>query len=69
MKKIIFSIAAFLTAQGLFAQMKEGLIVYERKVNMHRRITDEQMKAMMPEFRTSNYQLYLATALLIQSSS
>jgi GLPGLI family protein len=57
MKKIVFSIAAFLAAEGLFAQIKEGLIVYERKVNMHRRITDEQMKAMMPEFRISNYQL------------
>ncbi len=57
MKKFMFSIAALLTAQVLFAQMKEGTIIYERKINMHRKITDEQMKAMIPEFRTSRHQL------------
>jgi GLPGLI family protein len=63
MKKILFSITAYLTAHAVFAQMKEGTITYERKINMHRRITDEQMKAMVPEFRTSKYQLLFSDSL------
>lgn len=39
------------------AQVKEGTIVYERKINMHKRITDEQMKAMIPEFTTTKHML------------
>jgi len=39
------------------AQIKEGVITYERKVNMYRRISDESQKAMIPEFNTSKVQL------------
>lgn len=39
------------------AQMKEGKISYERKINMHRSIPDPQMKAMIPEFRTDKFEL------------
>jgi len=39
------------------AQVKEGTIVYERKINMHKRIADEQMRAMVPEFNTSKHML------------
>jgi GLPGLI family protein len=39
------------------AQMKEGKIVYERKINMHRMITDPEMRARIPEFRTSQFEL------------
>ena len=63
MKKIIFSITSLLTAATLFAQVKEGTIIYERKINMHRRITDEQMKAMIPEFRTSKFQLLFSDSI------
>jgi GLPGLI family protein len=65
MKKILFAITAFITAQSAFAQIKEGTITYERKVNLHRRITDEQMKAMIPEFRTSKYQLLFSDSTSI----
>jgi len=58
MKKI--SIALFV---GLFAfvaanaQMKEGKIVYERKINMWKMITDPEMRTRIPEFRTSQLEL------------
>ena len=39
------------------AQMKEGKISYERKVNMHRSLPDPQMKSMIPEFRTDKFEL------------
>ena len=58
MKKM--SIALFI---GLFAfiaanaQMKEGKIVYERKINMWKMITDPEMRTRIPEFRTSQLEL------------
>ncbi len=51
-------IAAFAGAVGLHAQTKEGTIVYERKIDAHRMMQDEQMKAMVPQFQTANYELY-----------
>lgn len=58
MKKIVASLAVlvmFITATS--AQMKEGKIVYERKINMHRMITDPEMRTRIPEFRTSHFEL------------
>ncbi len=56
---ILVSIAA---AQVVFAQAQsaEGLITYEVKVNLHRRLPpgQEARKAMIPEFRTTKQQLY-----------
>jgi GLPGLI family protein len=57
MKKLLFIMPAMLVMQAVIAQVKEGIIVYERKVNIHRRITDESQKAMIPEFNTSKVQL------------
>jgi GLPGLI family protein len=37
--------------------LKEGKIIYEKKVNLHRRLTDESMKTMVPEFNTSKSEL------------
>jgi GLPGLI family protein len=34
-----------------------GKIIYERKVNLHRRLTDESMKSMIPEFKASRTEL------------
>lgn len=47
------------------AQVKEGVITYERKINMHKRIQDEQMKAMMPEFRVSKHLLMFSDSTSI----
>jgi GLPGLI family protein len=57
MRKIIYLAAFLFSSSGLVAQISEGVIIYERKINMHKRIQDEQMKAMIPEFRTSKHQL------------
>jgi GLPGLI family protein len=47
-------------AQVVFAQKTDGVITYEMKVNLHRRIPpgQEARKAMIPEFRTTKQQLF-----------
>jgi GLPGLI family protein len=58
MKKIIFGFGlVLLSTTSLFAQMKEGKIVYERKMNIWRMITDPEMRTRVPEFRTANFEL------------
>jgi len=61
MKKIqfVFGLLIALTSISttLTAQMKEGKISYERKINMHRNLPDPQMKSMIPEFRTDKFEL------------
>jgi GLPGLI family protein len=54
---ILVSLAA---AQTVFAQNTDGAIVYEVKVNLHRRLPPgmEERKAMIPEFRTTKQQLF-----------
>ncbi len=56
-------LATILLANIGFAQKQEGVITFESKINMHRTIkfggdNAEQMKAMMPEYRTSKMVLY-----------
>jgi GLPGLI family protein len=58
MKKFFFPSFFFLVSTSIFAQNTEGVITFEEKVNLHRRLQDEQMKAMVPEFRTSNMMFY-----------
>ncbi|MCU0339207.1 MAG: GLPGLI family protein [Spirosomaceae bacterium] len=49
---------ALCTLFNAFGQTNtEGKIIFEHKINMHKRLTDESMKAMIPEFRTSQMQL------------
>jgi GLPGLI family protein len=61
MKKIqlVFGLLITLTSitTTVAAQMKEGKISYERKINMHRNLPDPQMKSMVPEFRTDKFEL------------
>ena len=51
---LLVAVFAFVAAN---AQMKEGKIVYERKINMWKMITDPQMRTRIPEFRTSEFEL------------
>lgn len=37
--------------------LREGKIIYEKKINVYRRLTDESMKTMMPEFNTTKTEL------------
>lgn len=56
MKQILVIFLAAVSI-SLSAQTKEGTIIYERKMNMHRNMPNEQLKAMIPEFRTSKHML------------
>lgn len=55
MKSVLIA-ASVLLSTSLIAQQKEGTIIYERKQNMHRSISEE-MKAFVPEFRTTKQML------------
>jgi GLPGLI family protein len=59
MKKILITITAGLCFQLALAQVKEGKVIYEQKVNMYKRLPpeNENMKAMLPEFSISKQQL------------
>ena len=58
MKKITVALVLVLLAStSLLAQIKEGKIVYERKINMWRMITDPEMRTRIPEFRTAQFEL------------
>lgn len=59
MKRILFITTACIISQLAFTQLKEGKIIFERKVNMHKRLTGEQesMRNMVPEFTNAKMQL------------
>ena len=56
-------IALISISTSIAAQMKEGKISYERKINMHRNLPDPQMKSMVPEFRTDKFELIFNEAV------
>jgi GLPGLI family protein len=63
-------IATLLICNAASAQVKEGKVVYERKINMHKDLPPEaeQFRAMMPEFQTSKMELlYNGTQSLFHS--
>ena len=58
MRKIFLILTVMLVAfTSAFAQVKEGKLIFERKVNMHKMITDPEMRARIPEFRTDKFEL------------
>jgi GLPGLI family protein len=65
MKKLIFVLTGMMGLGSLYAQIKEGTVVYEQKVNMHKTIQDEQMRAMIPEFRTNKFQLLFSDSVSV----
>lgn len=42
-------------------KIEQGVIQYEQKINLHRRLPNPEMKNMIPEFRTANMQLTFNT--------
>lgn len=63
MRKILIWLGlavSLLAAYVVMAQSQEGVITYEVKINMHRTLPPdrENLKAMLPEFRTLNEQLF-----------
>jgi GLPGLI family protein len=62
MKKIIAFLMAATAVQWAAAQVTEGKIVFDEVIDLHRRIPkdNEQMKAMIPQFRTTKFELSFA---------
>jgi GLPGLI family protein len=63
-KQLLWTALLFTSLQAVHAQdvlKKEGRVVYERKVNVHRRLADESMKSMVPEFSTSKVELLFSS--------
>ncbi|MEP6947809.1 MAG: GLPGLI family protein [Ginsengibacter sp.] len=60
MKNLLMLLLVSFALQVASAQIKEGKIVYEQKNDLHRRMQDEQMKTMVPQFRTSRFELNFA---------
>ena len=67
MKKIIIVLLSLSICFTINAQQKAGTITYERKVNMRKtlKIQDEQMMAMMPEFRISQHLLLFSDSISV----
>ena len=63
MKRAFFLVVALIGIGSIKAQVKQGTIVYERKINAHRSITNEQMRAMIPEFRISKHILLFSDSI------
>src|SRR6266536_1608162 len=57
MKHFFVCLLIFASAEIAKAQIQQGTIIYERKTDLHRRMEDEQMKAMVPQFRTDKHEL------------
>lgn len=60
MKKIVLGLLAATLFQAVGAQITEGKIIFEQKIDLHRRMQDEQMKSMVPQFRSAKYELNFA---------
>ncbi len=57
--------AAFMASTGLIAQQREGTVLYEKKMNMHKNLQNEQMKAFIPEFRNTKHMLLFSDSVSI----
>src|SRR5688500_8740753 len=59
MKNIFVLLIALLLMQTTFSQLNEGQIIYDRRINVHKRLSteDQSMKNMLPEFNTTKIQL------------
>ena len=62
MRKIVGALLILAGLHPATAQTTEGKIVYEQKVDLHRRIPEDnqQMRSMVPPSRTTKYELHFA---------
>ncbi len=65
--KLVFAIAALFTVQSAISQLTQGTISYDRTMNLHKRLTGdrEQMKAFIPEFRTTKHVLLFTDSVSV----
>ena len=68
MKQYLFAVTLIAGSIPANAQTKQGTITYQRKADMHRRMEDEQMKAMIPQFRTDKYILLFKDNISVYKS-
>jgi GLPGLI family protein len=67
MKKMLF-VLFILFAANAQAQIKEGMVIYEKKMDLYKLITDPAMQSRMPQFRTAKFSLlFTDTASLFKS--
>lgn len=59
----ILPLLSCLAAAAPVTAQHQGTIVYERKIDAWRHIDDEQMKAMIPQFQTGQYELLYRDSL------
>lgn len=61
---LLLAVIPLFFATPLSAQMAQGVIEYEFTIDIHRSIPPEreEMKAMIPQFRSERYQLFFNTA-------
>ena len=64
---LIFALLACVLGVPLqiHAQVLQGTILFERKIDVYRGIPDEQMKATMPHFQTASYELFFSDSLSV----
>jgi GLPGLI family protein len=66
--RLFIVIPALAFTLPLTAQHQQGTIIYERKIDVRRHIEDEQMKAMVPQFQTAEYQLLYRDSICFYSA-
>jgi len=59
-KNFLFLIVLLFACSGLRAQITQGVITYEMRMDVHRNIPEDrqELKAMIPQFRTDNFELF-----------
>ena len=65
MKRCFFFVSLLAIAAIAHAQQQGGTIIYERKADVHRRMQDEQMKAMVPQFQTAKNELIFSDSVSV----
>jgi GLPGLI family protein len=66
--RILALLYFFVASSPLTAQHLQGTIIYERKIDAWRHIEDDQMKAMVPQFQTGQYELLYRDSLCFYSA-
>lgn len=56
-KFILLLMISVISLTQISAQVKDGKLIFERKINMHKMITDPEMRRNIPEFRTESFEL------------
>ncbi len=68
-RRILPILSCLVASLPLTAQHLQGTIYYERKVDAWRHIEDDQMKAMVPQFQTGQYELSYRDSVCFYSAA